>query len=55
MIDFLPELANQVTDPRKDQITTREMLQMRAAYPLEESTAELFELLYIGFRPSTLV
>jgi CubicO group peptidase (beta-lactamase class C family) len=55
MMDFFPELADQITDPRKEQITIRELLQMRAGYPWEESTAELFELLYTGFRPSTLV
>jgi CubicO group peptidase (beta-lactamase class C family) len=55
MIDFFPELANRVTDPRKKQITLRQMLQMRAGYPWEESTTELFKLLYSGFRPSTLV
>ena len=55
MLDFFPELADQITDPRKEQITIRQMLQMRAGYPWEESTAELFELLYTGFRPSTLV
>jgi len=55
MMEFFPELADQITDPRKKQITLRQMLQMRAGYPWEESTAELFELLYTGFRPSTLV
>ncbi len=55
MMDFFPELADQISDPRKNRITIREMLQMRAGYPWEESTAELFELLYTGFRPSTLV
>jgi CubicO group peptidase (beta-lactamase class C family) len=55
MMDFFPKLAGQITDPRKNQITIRQMLQMRAGYPWEESTAELFELLYTGFRPSTLV
>ena len=55
MIDFFPELADQITDPRKKQITLRQMLQMRAGYPWEESSAELFELLYTGFRPSNLV
>jgi CubicO group peptidase (beta-lactamase class C family) len=55
MMDFFPELADQITDPRKNQITIREMLQMRAGYPWEESTEELFDLLYSGFRPSTLV
>jgi CubicO group peptidase (beta-lactamase class C family) len=55
MIDFFPELANRIRDTRKKQITIRQMLQMRAGYPWEESTPELFELLYSGFRPSNLV
>jgi len=55
MLDFFPELDDQVTDPRKRQITLRQMLQMRAGYPWEESTPELFEMLYHGFRPSLLV
>jgi CubicO group peptidase (beta-lactamase class C family) len=55
MMEFFPELASQITDPRKNQITIQQMLQMRAGYPWEESTAELFNLLYAGFRPSTLV
>jgi len=55
MMEFFPELADRITDPRKGQITIRQMLQMRAGYPWEESTAELFELLYHGFRPSNLV
>lgn len=55
MVDFFPELADQIRDPRKNQITLREMLQMRAGYPWEESSAELFDLLYSGFRPSNLV
>lgn len=55
MMEFFPEFAERVTDPRKKRITIRQMLQMRAGYPWEESTAELFKLLYSGFRPSTLV
>jgi CubicO group peptidase (beta-lactamase class C family) len=55
MLDFFPDLADQITDPRKNQITLQQMLQMRAGYPWEESTAELFEMLYHGFRPSLLV
>jgi CubicO group peptidase (beta-lactamase class C family) len=55
MMDFFPELSGRVRDPRKQQITLRQMLQMRAGYPWEESTAELFELLYYGFRSSTLL
>ena len=54
MIDFFPELASRIKDPRKNQITIQEMLQMRAGYPWEESTAELFEMLYSGFRPSLM-
>jgi len=55
MLDFFPELNGQVADPRKRQITLRQMLQMRAGFPWEESSPELFEMLYHGFRPSLLV
>jgi CubicO group peptidase (beta-lactamase class C family) len=55
MLDFFPELSGQVTDPRKRQITLRQMLQMRAGYPWEESSPELFDMLYKGFRPSLLI
>ena len=33
MIDFFPEVADKITDPRKKQITIRHLLQMRAEYP----------------------
>jgi CubicO group peptidase (beta-lactamase class C family) len=55
MMEFFPELADRIVDPRKNEITLREMLQMRAGYQWEESSSELFELLYSGFRPSNLV
>lgn len=55
MIDFFPELVDQIKDPRKKEITIRQMLQMRAGYPWEESSSELFEILYHGFYPSLLV
>ncbi len=55
MMEFFPELASRVRDPRKNQITIRELLQMRAGYPWEESGPQLFELLYHGFRSSTLL
>ena len=55
MIEFFPELADKIQDPRKKQITIRQMLQMRAGYPWEESTAELFNLMFSGFRTSNLV
>ena len=55
MMDFFPEFANRITDPRKKQITIRQMLQMRAGYPWEEATAEGTELLYSGFHTSNVV
>ncbi|MGD8793579.1 MAG: serine hydrolase [Anaerolineae bacterium] len=55
MIEFFPELADKIQDPRKKQITIRQMLQMRAGYPWEESNAELFNLMFSGFRTSNLV
>jgi CubicO group peptidase (beta-lactamase class C family) len=55
MMDFFPELTNRISDPRKREITVQELLQMRAGYPWEESTPELFEMLYHGFKPSLLV
>jgi CubicO group peptidase (beta-lactamase class C family) len=55
MMDFFPELSGRITDSRKFKITIRQMLQMRAGYPWEESSAELFELMYSGFRTSSLV
>lgn len=55
MIDFFPEFADEITDARKNQITIRHLLQMRAGYPWEESDPELFKILYAGFRPRYLV
>jgi len=55
MMEFFPELADRVRDPRKNRITVEQLLQMRAGYPWEESSRELFELLYGGFRASTLL
>ncbi len=54
MMDFFPELAGRLEDPRKNEITIRQMLEMRAGYPWEESTGGLFDMLYRGFRPSLL-
>lgn len=55
MMEFFPELAGQVKDPRKNEITIRHLLQMRAGYPWEESTDELFNLLFSGFYNDTLL
>jgi len=51
MMDFFPELAGKITDPRKDQITIRQMLQMRAGYPSEETDAVFWEGLLAGRYP----
>jgi CubicO group peptidase (beta-lactamase class C family) len=52
VIEFFPELADQISDPRKNDITIRHLLQMRAGFPWEESSEEMFNLMYSGFRPS---
>ena len=49
MLDFFPEVADQITDPRKEQITIRHLLQMRAGYPLEETDPALWEGLLSGY------
>jgi CubicO group peptidase (beta-lactamase class C family) len=48
MIEFFPEFADQITDPRKKQITIRDMLEMRAGYPWEETDPALWEALWSG-------
>jgi len=48
MMDFFPEVADQITDPRKEQITIRHLLQMRAGYPWEETDPALWEGLLSG-------
>ena len=45
MFEFFPEFVGQVDDPRKEQITIRDMLQMRSGYPWEETDPALFEAL----------
>ena len=48
MLAFFPEVAGQITDPRKEQITIRDLLQMRAGFPWEESDPALWEGLLSG-------
>jgi CubicO group peptidase (beta-lactamase class C family) len=48
MLDFFPESADQIADPRKAQITIRHMLQMRAGYPDEETDSAYLDALYWG-------
>jgi CubicO group peptidase (beta-lactamase class C family) len=49
MLDFFPEVADQITDPRKEQITIRHLLQMRAGYPWEETDPVLWDGLLSGY------
>jgi CubicO group peptidase (beta-lactamase class C family) len=51
MLDFFPEIADQITDPRKEQITIRDLLQMRAGYPWEETDPALWDGLLSGHYP----
>lgn len=48
MLDFFPESAARIADPRKAQITIRHMLQMRAGYPDEETDSAYLDALYWG-------
>jgi CubicO group peptidase (beta-lactamase class C family) len=48
MLDFFPEVAGQITDPKKEQITIGDMLQMRAGFPWEESHPALWDGLLSG-------
>jgi CubicO group peptidase (beta-lactamase class C family) len=51
MLDFFPEIAGQITDPSKEQITIRDLLQMRAGYPWEETDPALWDGLLSGHYP----
>jgi CubicO group peptidase (beta-lactamase class C family) len=51
MLDFFPEVTDQITDPRKKQITIRQLLQMRAGYPSEETDPAFWEGLLSGHYP----
>lgn len=48
MMEFFPELADRITDPRKGQITIRDLLQMRAGYPDDEFTRDKFDALFLS-------
>ncbi len=48
MIEFFPEMADQITDSRKKQITIKNMLQMRAGFPWEETDTTYWNALWSG-------
>jgi CubicO group peptidase (beta-lactamase class C family) len=45
MIEFFPEFAAEITDPRKEEITIGNVLRMRSGYPWEEFTPGTLDLL----------
>ena len=51
MLDFFPEMADKITDPRKFQITIGDLLEMRAGYPREEDDQALWDGLLSGYYP----
>ena len=51
VLDFFPEVAGKITDPRKEQITVRNLLEMRGGYPDEEDAQALWDGLLSGHYP----
>jgi CubicO group peptidase (beta-lactamase class C family) len=47
-MDFFPEFSGQIKDPRKKQITIRDLLQMRAGYPWEGREPPYFDILFLS-------
>ena len=54
VLDFYPEMEDRITDPRKEQITIRNLLEMRAGYPNEETDPALWDGLLSGSYPPLL-
>ena len=48
MVEFFPEFAGQMDDPRKEQITIRDLLKMRGGYPNEEHSPPYLDTLYFS-------
>jgi len=48
MMEFFPEFAGQIDDPRKEQVTIRDLLQMRAGYPDEQRTPPYFDIFFLS-------
>jgi CubicO group peptidase (beta-lactamase class C family) len=48
MMEFFPEFAGRIDDPRKELITIRDLLEMRAGYPWEEHEPPYFDSLFFS-------
>lgn len=46
MMEFFPKYTDEITDPRKEQITIEHLLKMRGGYPDEEMTGDYFEIMF---------
>ena len=46
MLDYFPDVT--VTDPRKNDITLRDMLRMQAGYPWEEENGQAWDIMWTG-------
>ena len=55
MLEFFPEYANEISDPRKEAITIRHLLQMRSGYPWEETHPDLMAAMWTGDNPPLVV
>jgi CubicO group peptidase (beta-lactamase class C family) len=47
MVDFFPELADRIADPRKNDITIGHLLEMRGGYPDEEYDRQYLDSLFL--------
>ncbi|NVJ87254.1 MAG: ankyrin repeat domain-containing protein [Algoriphagus sp.] len=48
MVEFFTEIESKIADPRKKTITIKQMLQMRAGYPWEETEDEYWNTIWSG-------
>ena len=48
LVDFFPRLKGQLQDTRKEQVTLRQMLQMRGGYPWEERLSPYLDTLFFS-------
>jgi CubicO group peptidase (beta-lactamase class C family) len=55
MFEFFPEYADEIADPRKNEITIRHLLQMRSGYPWEETHPDLMAAMWTGDNPPLVV
>jgi len=55
LLDFFPEYALQIMDPRKLDITLQHMLQMRSGLPWEETHPDLMAAMWKGDNPPLVV